>query len=178
MPLALPAGPPIRRAITHDESSSVRLVLTHSTSGYERGLMPVRHPLRATYRLQLRPGFTFDEAAAVVPYLAALGVSHVYTSPQLQATPGSTHGYDVVDHSRPSDDLGGEPARARLLAALDSAHMGQVVDIVPNHMAIGTEQNRWWWSLLRMTNRVIKRAAWSFRPSSSRTTISRINGIR
>jgi len=102
----------------------------------------------ATYRLQLHPGFTLDDASAVVPYLAQLGISHVYLSPFLQAAPGSTHGYDVVDPSRVNRALGGEAARQRLSAALDSAGMGQVLDIVPNHMAIAGDQNPWWWDVL------------------------------
>ncbi|MDP8954992.1 MAG: alpha-amylase family glycosyl hydrolase, partial [Actinomycetota bacterium] len=67
----------------------------------------------ATYRLQLQPSFGFDDAAALAPYLAALGVTHVYTSPVLQAAPGSTHGYDVVDHARVNVELGGAEAHAR-----------------------------------------------------------------
>lgn len=102
----------------------------------------------ATYRLQLHPGFTLDDASAVVPYLAQLGISHVYLSPFLQAVQGSTHGYDVVDPSRVNRELGGEAARQRLSAALDSAGMGQVLDIVPNHMAIAGDQNPWWWDVL------------------------------
>ena len=102
----------------------------------------------ATYRLQLRPGFGFDEAAAVVLYLRDLGVSHVYCSPYLQASPGSTHGYDVVDHSRVNEELGGAEAHARFLGALAEHGLGQVLDIVPNHMAIGGFENRWWWDVL------------------------------
>ncbi|CAN5167015.1 malto-oligosyltrehalose synthase [soil metagenome] len=98
---------------------------------------------QATYRLQLQPSFGFDDAAAVAPYLAALGVSHVYTSPILQAAPGSTHGYDVVDHSRVNDELGGPQAHARMCEAFAAAGLGQVLDIVPNHMAI-TTGNAWW----------------------------------
>src|ERR1022692_5108081 len=71
-------------------------------------------PWLATYRLQLQAGFTFDDAAAVADYLAALGASHVYCSPYLQAAPGSTSGYDVVDHSRLNDQLGGPPAHRRV----------------------------------------------------------------
>jgi (1->4)-alpha-D-glucan 1-alpha-D-glucosylmutase len=103
---------------------------------------------RATYRLQLGPGFGFDEAAAVVGYLAELGVSHVYLSPVSQAAPGSTHGYDVVDHGRVSDDLGGPEAHRRLVEAIAGAGLGQVLDIVPNHMAITGPENRWWWDVL------------------------------
>lgn len=105
-------------------------------------------PLRATYRLQMRAEFGFDEAAAVVPYLAALGVSHVYCSPYLQAGPGSTHGYDVADPTRVSDDLGGPEAHARFLEALRRNGLGQVLDIVPNHMTNQGRANRWWWDLL------------------------------
>src|SRR5690606_21085753 len=75
-------------------------------------------PVSATYRLQLHPGFTFDDAARVAPYLAALGVSHVYCSPYLQAAPGSTHGYDVIDHTRVNRELGGEAGFDRFVAAL------------------------------------------------------------
>ena len=101
----------------------------------------------ATYRLQLTPTFTLDDAAALVPYLAELGVSHVYTSPLLQATPGSLHGYDVTDHGRVSDDLGGDQAFQRFTAARRAAGLGLVVDIVPNHMSIATG-NRWWTDVL------------------------------
>ncbi|HSM38986.1 MAG TPA: alpha-amylase family glycosyl hydrolase [Candidatus Limnocylindrales bacterium] len=105
-------------------------------------------PPLATYRLQLHAGFDLDAAAAVVPYLATLGVSHVYTSPILQAAAGSTHGYDVVDHGRISDELGGAVAFDRLVAAARGAGLGLVVDIVPNHMAIGPA-NAWWWDVLK-----------------------------
>lgn len=105
----------------------------------------------STYRLQLTPSFGFDAAAAVVPYLADLGVSHVYCSPWLQAAPGSLHGYDVVDHSRVNAELGGPDAHARLVAAVRAAGLGMVLDIVPNHMAVGEpeSQNAQWWGLLR-----------------------------
>src|SRR5437763_3167775 len=103
---------------------------------------------RATYRVQLHAGFTFDDAAAIVDYLADLGISHLYCSPFLQAAPGSTHGYDVVDHHRLNPELGGEEAYARLCTALASRGMSQVVDIVPNHMAISGRENAWWWDVL------------------------------
>ena len=104
-------------------------------------------PPRATYRLQLHAGFTLDDATAAVPYLERLGISHVYSSPILAARRGSTHGYDVVDHGRVNPELGGEPAFERLTDALRARGMGLVIDIVPNHMAIG-EENRWWWDVL------------------------------
>ena len=103
---------------------------------------------RATYRVQLHGGFTFDDAAGIVDYLADLGVSHVYCSPFLQAAPGSTHGYDVVDHHRLNAELGGEEAYERLCRALADRGMSQLVDIVPNHMAISGRENVWWWDVL------------------------------
>ena len=104
---------------------------------------------RCTYRVQLSASFGFDHAAEVADYLAALGVSHLYTSPYLQAAPGSTHGYDVIDHSRLSAELGGEPAHARMIAALERAGLGHVIDTVPNHMSIAGRGNQWWWDVLR-----------------------------
>jgi (1->4)-alpha-D-glucan 1-alpha-D-glucosylmutase len=103
---------------------------------------------RATYRLQLRPGFGFDDAAAIAPYLQRLGVSHVYSSPYLQAAPGSTHGYDVVDPRRVNRELGGEEGHRRYCEALDRSGLGQVLDIVPNHMAISGPENPWWLDVL------------------------------
>ena len=103
----------------------------------------------STYRLQLHSGFDFDAAASVAPFLATLGVSHVYTSPYLQAMKGSTHGYDVVDHSRVNAELGGEEGHGRFCPALGRSRLGQVLDIVPNHMSIASRDNRWWWDILR-----------------------------
>jgi (1->4)-alpha-D-glucan 1-alpha-D-glucosylmutase len=105
-------------------------------------------PPRATYRLQLHAGFTFEDAAGLANYLAVLGVSHVYCSPVLQAVPGSRHGYDVVDHSKVDADLGGADGFASMTSALRQAGMGLLLDIVPNHMAIVTPHNRWWWDVL------------------------------
>jgi (1->4)-alpha-D-glucan 1-alpha-D-glucosylmutase len=99
----------------------------------------------ATYRLQLHAGFTFDDAARLSGYLSDLGVTHVYCSPYLQAAPGSTHGYDVIDYTRPNLELGGEEGLRRFTAALKASQLGQVLDIVPNHMAISTAAN-WWWA--------------------------------
>ena len=104
--------------------------------------------LRATYRVQLNADFGFDQAAETAAYLARLGVSHLYCSPYLQAVPGSTHGYDVVDHSHVNADLGGEEGHARLCLALADHRLGQLLDVVPNHMAIAGRRNRWWWDVL------------------------------
>ena len=105
----------------------------------------------STYRLQLTPSFTFDDAAARIPYLQALGVTHVFCSPILQAAPGSMHGYDVVDHSRVSDDLGGEEGFRRLAAAASEHGLGLVVDVVPNHMSVPTPMwlNTALWDVMR-----------------------------
>ena len=105
----------------------------------------------ATYRLQVHAGFGFDDAAAHTAYLASLGVSHVYLSPVLQAAPGSVHGYDVLDHTRISEEAGGRAAFERLVAACREAGLGIVVDVVPNHMTVPqpAHLNAPFWSLLR-----------------------------
>src|ERR1700760_1741541 len=94
-------------------------------------------PPTGTYRLQIRPDFPLKAAAELADYLADLGVSDLYSSPLLTAVPGSQHGYDVVDHSRVTPELGGEDGRRQLVAALRAAGLGLVVDIVPNHMGVG-----------------------------------------
>ena len=101
--------------------------------------------------MQLHGGFTFDDAAAWMPYLHALGVTHLFCSPILQASPGSTHGYDVVDHSRISEECGGEEAFRRLSQAAHEQGIGVVVDVVPNHMAVPTPiwHNHALWDVLR-----------------------------
>jgi (1->4)-alpha-D-glucan 1-alpha-D-glucosylmutase len=102
----------------------------------------------ATYRLQLHAGFTFADAKAAIPYLVELGVSHLYLSPILQAAEGSTHGYDVVDPERISDELGGEAGFIELATAAHAAGLGILLDIVPNHMSIAGRSNRWWYDVL------------------------------
>ena len=102
---------------------------------------------RSTYRLQLHENFGFDAAAEIAPYLKKLGITHVYSSPYLQASPHSMHGYDVVDHRRVNEELGGAPAHQRFCQTLSEVGLGQVLDIVPNHMSLG-QQNRYWWDVL------------------------------
>src|ERR1700686_4047614 len=97
----------------------------------------------ATYRLQLHAGFPLSAAARVLPYLAELGISHVYLSPCLQAAPGSQHGYDVTDPSRIAEDLAGEPAWARFVERARTNDLKILLDIVPNHMS-ATHHNPWW----------------------------------
>ena len=84
----------------------------------------------STYRLQLHKGFTFDDAAAIADYLKALGISHVYCSPYLQAAPGSMHGYDVVDHRTVNEELGGAAGHERFCKRLQDLGLGQILDIV------------------------------------------------
>ncbi|MEA2640619.1 MAG: (1-_4)-alpha-D-glucan 1-alpha-D-glucosylmutase [Chloroflexota bacterium] len=102
----------------------------------------------ATYRLQLNAGFTFRDAAAIVPYLHALGITDVYTSPILQARAGSSHGYDITDHSRLNPELGTPADFAALVEALHAHSMGMLLDVVPNHMSIGEATNVWWLDVL------------------------------
>ncbi|HEX3429288.1 MAG TPA: malto-oligosyltrehalose synthase [Rhizomicrobium sp.] len=104
---------------------------------------------RATYRLQFRKEFTFAHASALVPYFNNLGVSHVYASPILAARKGSSHGYDVIDHSRINPELGGEDEFRAFVACLRRHEMGIIVDIVPNHMAVAVE-NAWWMNMLEL----------------------------
>ncbi|MFJ1604846.1 malto-oligosyltrehalose synthase [Streptomyces sp. NPDC088253] len=103
----------------------------------------------ATYRLQLQPEFPFGAAEAAVPYLASLGVSHLHLSPVLESVPGSTHGYDVVDHARVRGELGGEDGLRSLARTAREHGLGLVVDIVPNHMAMAPRHNHALWEVLR-----------------------------
>src|ERR1700761_4922533 len=105
--------------------------------------MPSSIPV-ATYRLQLTADFDFDAAAAVIPYLKALGISHVYASPFLKARAGSTHGYDIVDHTKFNPELGGEAGFERLSAALKKHDLGRILDFVPNHVGVHFADNPWW----------------------------------
>lgn len=103
---------------------------------------------RATYRVQLHAGFGFDAACAIVPYLAALGVSHLYTSPYLRARAGSTHGYDIVDPHALNPEIGDEAAYDRLCEALAAHGLKQLADVVPNHMGVLQADNPWWLDVL------------------------------
>jgi (1->4)-alpha-D-glucan 1-alpha-D-glucosylmutase len=105
-----------------------------------------RAPL-STYRLQLHAGFTFADAGKAAGYLKDLGVSHVYSSPYLQAAPGSMHGYNVVDHQQVNKELGGEEGHKRFCERLGELGLGQILDIVPNHMATGPG-NKCLWDVL------------------------------
>ncbi|HJU07697.1 MAG TPA: malto-oligosyltrehalose synthase [Rhodanobacteraceae bacterium] len=103
---------------------------------------------RATYRLQFNRDFTFADAAALVSYLASLGVSHLYASPWLKARAGSTHGYDIIDHDAVNPELGGEAGLQRLNQALSKHDLKQILDFVPNHMGVAQAENAWWLDVL------------------------------
>src|SRR6185369_6680947 len=107
----------------------------------------VRIP-RATYRLQLHREFTFNDATAIVPYLAELGISHVYCSPYLRARPGSTHGYDIIDHNALNPEIGTAEDFDRFVGALKAHGLGQIIDVVPNHMGVMRGDNQWWLDVL------------------------------
>lgn len=103
---------------------------------------------RATYRIQLNKSFTFRDATAIVPYLATLGISHVYCSPYFRARAGSMHGYDVVDHNSFNPEIGGPDDFEEFVATLRAHGMGHVLDIVPNHVGIMGADNAWWMDVL------------------------------
>src|SRR6201996_7040193 len=109
--------------------------------------MPSAIPL-ATYRLQLTADFNFERAAEVVPYLKALGITHLYASPFMKARHGSTHGYDVVDHTKLNPELGGEAGFAKLSDALRAHDLGLILDFVPNHVGVHFADNPWWLDVL------------------------------
>lgn len=102
----------------------------------------------ATYRLQFNRSFTFRDAAALVPYLASLGISHCYASPYLRARPGSTHGYDIVDHKCFNPEISSAEDYELFVKALRTHGMGQILDIVPNHMGVMGSDNAWWLDVL------------------------------
>ena len=106
------------------------------------------HTIRSTYRVQLTSKFGFAAAQAIIPYLQKLGISHLYTSPILTAKPGSTHGYDICDHSAVNPELGGEEGFAQMVETLHQHRMGLIVDFVPNHMSSDPKWNYWWRDLL------------------------------
>jgi (1->4)-alpha-D-glucan 1-alpha-D-glucosylmutase len=109
--------------------------------------MPAAIPT-ATYRLQLTADFNFDAAAAVIPYLKALGISHLYASPFMKSRKGSTHGYDIVDHTKLNPELGGDAGFGRLSEALQRHDIGLILDFVPNHVGVHFADNPWWLDVL------------------------------
>ena len=103
---------------------------------------------RTTYRLQFHAGFTFEDATELIPYLAALGITHVYASPYLKARAGSTHGYDIVDHGALNPEIGSVEDYRHFVGTLRAHGMGHILDFVPNHMGVGGDDNGWWLDLL------------------------------
>lgn len=106
--------------------------------------MPAKPIPRATYRVQLNAEFGFDRTAEIADYLGRLGVSHLYASPYMKARPGSTHGYDIVDHNALNPELGDETAFRRMVERLKENGLGQILDFVPNHVGVGGADNGWW----------------------------------
>jgi (1->4)-alpha-D-glucan 1-alpha-D-glucosylmutase len=119
-------------------------VLANLLSDVEREAAARRCAPEATYRLQFHAGFTFQDAAHLAPYLHDLGVSHVYASPYLKARPGSKHGYDVLDHQHLNPEIGTDADYAAFIDALRQHNLGQILDVVPNHMGIVGNENIWW----------------------------------
>ena len=111
------------------------------------GLATARIP-RSTYRLQLHGEFTFRDATRLLPYLARLGVSHVYCSPYLRARPGSKHGYDIIDHNALNPEIGSDADFAALNAEMKRLGLFQLIDVVPNHMGVMGADNAWWMDVL------------------------------
>jgi (1->4)-alpha-D-glucan 1-alpha-D-glucosylmutase len=111
------------------------------------GMTSPRIPV-ATYRLQFNRDFTFAQATELIPYLAALGISHCYASPYLRARPGSTHGYDIIDHNSLNPEIGTPEDYDRFVSTLHEHGMGQLLDIVPNHMGVMGSDNAWWLDVL------------------------------
>lgn len=121
-----------------------------AASDAETGLPPLNTAVipRATYRIQFHAGMRFEQATRIVPYLAELGVSHLYASPYLKARAGSTHGYDIVDHNALNPEIGSQADHAGLCQALREHGMHQLLDIVPNHMGVLEADNAWWLDVL------------------------------
>ncbi|MGA9526743.1 MAG: malto-oligosyltrehalose synthase [Terriglobales bacterium] len=131
--------------------SNTRNALVHGAGGHFQ-MPPAEGPRadapRATYRLQLNRNFTFRDATALIPYLSALGISHCYVSPYLRARPGSMHGYDIIDHNSPNPEIGTPEDYDNFVAELHRHGMGQILDIVPNHMGVMGSDNSWWLDVL------------------------------
>lgn len=102
----------------------------------------------STYRLQFNRNFTFSQAADLVPYLSELGITHCYASPYLRSRPGSLHGYDIIDHHHLDPEIGAPEDYERFVSALHQHGMGQILDVVPNHMGILSADNAWWLEVL------------------------------
>ena len=129
-------------AILTPETSGISECLDRLASGKSQA-----RPL-STYRLQFNAGFRFENARRLIGYLHALGISNIYSSPILKARTGSQHGYDITDHNQLNPEVGSYEELQELVNELKNYGMGQVLDIVPNHMGIGLGANPWWWDVL------------------------------
>jgi len=129
------------------ESPAIAAATDAVFEAVQRDLAARRLP-EATYRLQLHQRFTFRDASGIVPYLAELGISDCYLSPYVKARAGTTHGYDIVDHNALNPEIGGEEDLAAFVSALHANGMGQIVDVVPNHMGVHSGENAWWIDVL------------------------------
>lgn len=126
-----------------DSASPSSSIDTLAQQAIQRARSMRRIP-ESTYRLQLHKGFTFDDAIKIVPYLAKLGITHCYASPYLKSTTGSKHGYDVTEHGLINPEIGGEAGLDRFVAALKAHGMTHILDVVPNHAGVGSNENPWW----------------------------------
>ncbi|MEN6585803.1 MAG: malto-oligosyltrehalose synthase, partial [Sulfuricella sp.] len=144
LPLSLEASIVDRRVLALAAALRQERPWTHGAPVHERRL---RIP-HSTYRLQLNREFTFAQATQLVPYLARLGISHVYCSPYLKARPGSSHGYDIVDHNALNPEIGTPADFEAFCAALRAHDMGHILDLVPNHMGVMGADNQWWLDVL------------------------------
>jgi (1->4)-alpha-D-glucan 1-alpha-D-glucosylmutase len=137
---AAPLSPPGGRGQGQGGEAAISELLRRTMEWIgERRRLPL-----ATYRLQFHAGFTFRDAARIAPYLSALGISHAYASPYLKACAGSLHGYDIIDHHQLNPEIGKEKDYAGWIASLSEHGLGQILDIVPNHMGVATNDNAWW----------------------------------
>jgi (1->4)-alpha-D-glucan 1-alpha-D-glucosylmutase len=129
------------------DSAETSALAARILNGVRRRVESTRRP-RATVRVQFNKDFTFRQATALVPYWHALGISDVYASPYLKAARGSGHGYDIVDHASLNPEVGSEADFAGFVAALRAHGRGHILDFVPNHMGVGTDENAWWQDVL------------------------------
>ncbi len=140
---------PVTLPSAHADNAS-RWLLTQENNGRKEALFqpPAPRIPWSTYRLQFNRDFTFNQAREIVPYLSALGISHLYASPYLKARPGSRHGYDIIDHNALNPEIGTYEEFEQLCATLAEHGMGQVLDVVPNHMGVQGGDNAWWLDVL------------------------------
>jgi (1->4)-alpha-D-glucan 1-alpha-D-glucosylmutase len=142
-----PANEPFAQFCRALETERARWVATRTPANHGRTTTGACIPL-ATYRLQMHKGFGFRDAANLVPYLAELGVSHVYCSPYLRARAGSTHGYDIIDHGALNPEIGSEADFDHFVAQLRAHGLRQILDLAPNHMGVMGADNAWWMDVL------------------------------